>query len=130
MAFFNTKDVGIAPSLFAQCDFRLSFLVTARLGASQRLALGEQTIARFLEGLHVILGHHHPSISRCESLIARLRVIIAWVWSCDFQNLCLNPSETPVLLGSPSLQLRMIFAEIELCPSSLYVKPVAICGVL
>jgi hypothetical protein len=41
------------------------------------------------------------------------------------QNLFLNPSETPVLLGSPSVQFRMIFAEIGLCPSSLYVTPVA-----
>jgi hypothetical protein len=42
----------------------------------------------------------------------------------------LNPSETPVRLGSPSFQLRMIFADIALGPSSLNVNPVAICGVL
>jgi hypothetical protein len=48
----------------------------------------------------------------------------------SLQNLCLKPSETPVLLGLPSLQLRMILAEIEFFSSSLYVKPVATCGVL
>ena len=46
------------------------------------------------------------------------------------QNLCLNPSETPVLVGSPSFQLRMIFAEIELVSLTLYVRPVANSGVL
>jgi hypothetical protein len=30
------------------------------------------------------------------------------------QNLCLNPSETPVLLGRPSYQLRLTAIEIEL----------------
>jgi hypothetical protein len=44
------------------------------------------------------------------------------------QNFFLSPSETPVLLGSPSFQLRMIFAEVS--ESSLYVTPVATCGVL
>ena len=42
------------------------------------------------------------------------------------QNPCLNPSEMPVLLGSPSFQLRMTFAEIDLSPSMLKVRPVAI----
>jgi hypothetical protein len=45
------------------------------------------------------------------------------------QNFFLKPSETPVLLGWSSFQLRMILTAIELSPSSLKVTPVAICGV-
>jgi putative membrane protein len=41
------------------------------------------------------------------------------VGSAGHQNFCLNPSETPVLLGAPSRQLRIIFAEIERCASTL-----------
>jgi hypothetical protein len=46
------------------------------------------------------------------------------------RNFFLSPSETPVLLGSPSFQLRVIFAETEVSESSFYVTPEATCGVL